>query len=260
MDELRLRCVGRRVYRGELYGPTTSFTYDGDDVLLSNTNSSITTYQNGPGIDNNLSTYSGSSSSYAHRDHLGTPLASSTTAGVLTGGTSITDSFGNGVSGFTGREYDSYLELQYSRARMYDPKLGRFISEDPIGFAGGDFNLYGYVRNNPVSRTDPFGLCWPWEWAYYYYYTYKCGNSGIECKRRIETEFAQNPITWCEMNPMESPNSKVWRECFESNPDCQLMIYYGGKCGVTAWPPGQGPLKGAKAIRDGLPSSDPLLR
>src|SRR5690606_545871 len=45
-----------------------------------------------------------------------------------------------------------------SRARMYDPKLGRFISEDPIGFAGGDVNLYGYVWNNPLHFTDPMGL------------------------------------------------------------------------------------------------------
>jgi hypothetical protein len=44
------------------------------------------------------------------------------------------------------------------RARMYDPQLGRFISEDPIGFAGGDVNLYGYVWSNPISFTDPMGL------------------------------------------------------------------------------------------------------
>ncbi|MFN0140151.1 MAG: RHS repeat-associated core domain-containing protein, partial [Pyrinomonadaceae bacterium] len=43
---------------------------------------------------------------------------------------------------FTGREYDSFSSLQYSRARFYDPNLGRFISEDPVGFEAGDFNLY----------------------------------------------------------------------------------------------------------------------
>lgn len=41
---------------------------------------------------------------------------------------------------------------------MFDPSLGRWISEDPIGFAGGDNNLYGFVGNNPVNRVDPSGL------------------------------------------------------------------------------------------------------
>jgi hypothetical protein len=46
----------------------------------------------------------------------------------------------------------------FYRARWYSPELGRFISEDPIGFAGGDVNLYGYVKNKPIKRKDPFGL------------------------------------------------------------------------------------------------------
>jgi RHS repeat-associated protein len=48
--------------------------------------------------------------------------------------------------------------LYYMRARYYDPSVGRFISEDPIGFAGGDINLYGYVLDDPVNLVDPFGL------------------------------------------------------------------------------------------------------
>jgi RHS repeat-associated protein len=48
--------------------------------------------------------------------------------------------------------------LYYMRARYYDPSVGRFISEDPLGFGGGDVNLFAYARNNPVSRIDPFGL------------------------------------------------------------------------------------------------------
>jgi RHS repeat-associated protein len=48
--------------------------------------------------------------------------------------------------------------LYYMRARYYDPQVGRFISEDPIGFDGGDVNLYAYVRNNPVMGIDPQGL------------------------------------------------------------------------------------------------------
>ncbi len=48
--------------------------------------------------------------------------------------------------------------LLYMRARFYDPEVGRFISKDPIGFAGGDLNLYAYVFNNPVNEIDPLGL------------------------------------------------------------------------------------------------------
>jgi RHS repeat-associated protein len=48
--------------------------------------------------------------------------------------------------------------LYYMRARYYDPDIGRFISEDPIGFGGGDVNLYAYVKNNPVNWIDPKGL------------------------------------------------------------------------------------------------------
>ena len=73
------------------------------------------------------------------------------------------DSFGNielgGSNGyaFTGREWDGEASLAYCRARYYDPKIGRFISEDPLGFAAG-MNVYAYVRNNPANRRDPLGL------------------------------------------------------------------------------------------------------
>jgi RHS repeat-associated protein len=46
----------------------------------------------------------------------------------------------------------------YMRARYYDPVVGRFISEDPIGFGGGDVNLYAYVKNNVIMLNDPLGL------------------------------------------------------------------------------------------------------
>jgi RHS repeat-associated protein len=48
--------------------------------------------------------------------------------------------------------------LYYYRARYYHPRLQRFVSEDPIGFSGGDMNLYAYVENDPVNLADPWGL------------------------------------------------------------------------------------------------------
>jgi RHS repeat-associated protein len=61
---------------------------------------------------------------------------------------------------FTGREWDPETGLYYYRARYYDPKIGRFVSEDPIGLGGG-VNFYGYVANNPVRSRDPLGLWSP---------------------------------------------------------------------------------------------------
>lgn len=62
-----------------------------------------------------------------------------------------------GRFGFTGRERDEATGLYYYRARYYDPDLGRFLSRDPRGLDAGDPNLYRYVRNSPVSLTDPTG-------------------------------------------------------------------------------------------------------
>jgi hypothetical protein len=43
------------------------------------------------------------------------------------------------------------------RARYYEPNSGRFVSEDPLAFKGGD-NFYSYVENNSINAVDPYGL------------------------------------------------------------------------------------------------------
>ena len=60
--------------------------------------------------------------------------------------------------GYTGRFFDDDTGLQWNTNRWYDPGVGRWISEDPIGFAAGDPNLYRYVGNSVADSVDPDGL------------------------------------------------------------------------------------------------------
>jgi RHS repeat-associated protein len=60
---------------------------------------------------------------------------------------------------FTGRRYDSESGLYYYRARMYNPELGIFQSQDPLGYIDS-MNLYAYCANNPLNYTDPMGECY----------------------------------------------------------------------------------------------------
>jgi RHS repeat-associated protein len=62
------------------------------------------------------------------------------------------------IFGFTGRYFDDDTGLQWNLNRWYDPGVGRWLSEDPIGFAAGDPNLYRYVGNSPGDSVDPSGL------------------------------------------------------------------------------------------------------
>jgi RHS repeat-associated protein len=59
---------------------------------------------------------------------------------------------------YCGYFFDSETSLYQVRNRYYDPTLERFINRDPIGYRGGDVNLYRYVDNQPVIAIDPSGL------------------------------------------------------------------------------------------------------
>ena len=58
--------------------------------------------------------------------------------------------------GWTGREFDAESGLYFLRSRYYLPGIGRFIQEDPIGYAGG-LNLYSFAGGHPLDSTDPYG-------------------------------------------------------------------------------------------------------
>ncbi|WP_147298044.1 RHS repeat-associated core domain-containing protein [Trinickia dinghuensis] len=72
------------------------------------------------------------------------------------GNASVSGETGTNAVQFTGRENDG-TGLYYYRGRYYHPGFGRFIAEDPIGFAGGT-DLYAYVGGSPINRVDPLGL------------------------------------------------------------------------------------------------------
>jgi RHS repeat-associated protein len=156
--------LGRRIQSAPSTGASTNFTYDGDDVAQDKTSAGvITEYLNGPGIDNKIRQKTGTTLYYFAQDHLGSTTALTDSTGALVERETY-DAYGNTSGsartryGFTGRERDSLTGLQYNRARWYDAQVGRFISEDPIAFRGGD-NWYAYVDNNPSTFIDPLGLC-----------------------------------------------------------------------------------------------------
>ncbi|GMU65361.1 MAG: hypothetical protein AMXMBFR36_16350 [Acidobacteriota bacterium] len=157
--------LGRRVQK--VVGTDSyTFVYDGDEVAERRGSSSGTTrHFHGPGVDEWLArqNLAAGSTDYYFSDHLGSILAVSDP-----GGTEVLqrryDAWGvleAGADGagpaFTGREWDSEIDLYYYRARYYDPTLGQFISEDPIDFKNG-LSRYAYVLGQPTGLVDPSGL------------------------------------------------------------------------------------------------------
>jgi RHS repeat-associated protein len=157
---------GRRIYKSSSSG-TSIYVYDWDN-LIEETNavgSSVARYALTENLDEPLAMLRGGTTNYYEQDGIGTVTSLSNTAGSLAQ-TYMFDSFGNQTASsgsvtnpfqYTGREFDTETNLQFSRARYYDAKAGRFLSEDPIRFKAG-INFYRYVENDPVSGNDPLGL------------------------------------------------------------------------------------------------------
>ena len=151
------------------------YLYDGDDVALTlqriGTTWSVRQRIMSGGLDRPLVTRILGQNLAFVVDRQGTTLAAVRPDGLRDGNVAYfgRNAFGkleggaagstNTETGFTGASTPNQTGgFTYLRNRWYDPQSGRFLTQDPIGLAGG-VNLYAYAGNNPVSFSDPFGLC-----------------------------------------------------------------------------------------------------
>jgi RHS repeat-associated protein len=167
--------LGRRLSK-TVNGKALGYVYDGMNVVQTLDGASVnnsdfsnvlTNYLSGLGLDEVYAASGVVAGTLRSTNYLSNALGSTISLFDQTGAKLVDytyDPYGNtssdGLDGnlfqYTGRESDE-TGLYYYRARYYSPKLGRFISSDPIGLKGG-INTYAYVNGNPLGRVDPLGL------------------------------------------------------------------------------------------------------
>jgi RHS repeat-associated protein len=162
---------GRRIQKAFTKNSTTTTTdylYDGLNPLeeVDQSGNVLARYTQTKNIDESLAELRSGTTSYYDADALGSITSLTNSAGSVANTYSY-DSFGNLLSSsgtlinafrYTGREFDHETGVYEYRARYYDETVGRFISEDPVGFWGGQ-NFYAYVGNRVPNAFDPLGLC-----------------------------------------------------------------------------------------------------
>ena len=159
--------LGRRIRRTPGNAAQSTWVWDGDDLLmeLDASGTPLREYTYYPGVDEPHSLKQGSSVYYYATDFPGNVVGLIDSQNGLAnqyryrpfGQTEDQKESVSNPLRYMAREIDSETRLYYFRNRWYDPEIARFISEDPIGLAGG-INPYAFAGNNPVNFIDPFGL------------------------------------------------------------------------------------------------------
>jgi RHS repeat-associated protein len=148
----------------------TRYDYDGNQIVLERTESGEVSkrYSWGVMIDQIMAEEDVATDQvfYPLADHLGSVRDITDEAGQVVNHIQY-DSYGNienetdaaidSLFGYSGRPLDQATGLQNNHHRWYDAPLGRWISEDPVSFAGADTNLNRYVANSPTNAVDPSG-------------------------------------------------------------------------------------------------------
>lgn len=156
-----------RLYQVVAGAATTRFAYDGVDAIAEYDGSSQLQrrYVFDPATGQPVVQYEGTGTAsprYLSADERGSIVSVTDGSGTLLNINrydeyGIPQSTNLGRFGYTGQAWLPELGMQYFKARIYSPTLGRFLQTDPIGYADSP-NLYAYVRGDPMNLIDPLGL------------------------------------------------------------------------------------------------------